>query len=262
MSVIIRNQAVIHYEALGRGRPVVFLHSWIGSWRYWVPSMQVAANSYRAYAIDLFGYGDTTRDPHSYTLERQTDLVEGFLDEMGIIKVAVVGHGLGAWVAFSFLRRHPERVARLMCIGAPLDPAAIDPRLSMAEPAELTEWLSVPSPEFAELLADAGRADPAAIGAFLDSVGTDGLVRQFDASPAPCLLLYGRDDPSAPAPPLNHTLLREPNVHQLVLEDSGHFPMIEVPSPFNRLLVDFLALEAGASPRELQVKEEWRRRVR
>ena len=50
--------------------------------------------------------------------------------------------------------------------------------------------------------------------------------------------------------------------HQVVLEGSGHFPMIDETVKFNRLLTDFLALEQGQSPRELQMKEEWRRRVR
>ena len=53
MSVILLNQSIVHYEALGRGRPIVFLHGWVGSWRYWISSMQVASTSYRAYALDL-----------------------------------------------------------------------------------------------------------------------------------------------------------------------------------------------------------------
>jgi hypothetical protein len=46
------------------------------------------------------------------------------------------------------------------------------------------------------------------------------------------------------------------------MENSGHFPMIDETMRFNRLLTDFLALDSGLSPRELQMKEEWRRRVR
>jgi len=46
------------------------------------------------------------------------------------------------------------------------------------------------------------------------------------------------------------------------LDASGHFPMIDETGKFNRLLTDFLALDSGVSPRELQLKEEWRRRVR
>jgi hypothetical protein len=38
--------------------------------------------------------------------------------------------------------------------------------------------------------------------------------------------------------------------------------MLDDAIKFNRLLTDFLALESGLSPRELQLKEEWKRRVR
>ena len=52
------------------------------------------------------------------------------------------------------------------------------------------------------------------------------------------------------------------HVHQINLEESGHFPMLDESAKFNRLLTDFLALDSGLSPRELQLKEEWKRRVR
>jgi hypothetical protein len=51
-------------------------------------------------------------------------------------------------------------------------------------------------------------------------------------------------------------------MHSITLESSGHFPMLEETQVFNRLLVDFLALDSGASPQELEIKEEWKRRVR
>jgi hypothetical protein len=52
------------------------------------------------------------------------------------------------------------------------------------------------------------------------------------------------------------------NVHQVVLEESGHFPMLDAADTFNRMLIDFLALDRGVSPRSIRPKEEWRRRMR
>ena len=116
MSAIILDGSIVHYEALGRGRPIVFLHGWVGSWRYWINSMQIASTSFRAYAIDLFGFGDTTRDPMRYTIDRQADLINRFLEEMGIGKIALVGHNLGALVGFSFIKQWPKSVDRIMAI--------------------------------------------------------------------------------------------------------------------------------------------------
>ena len=50
--------------------------------------------------------------------------------------------------------------------------------------------------------------------------------------------------------------------HAVLFEQSGHFPMLDESSQFGRLLMDFLALASGESPRDLQLKEEWKRRVR
>ncbi|HET9433568.1 MAG TPA: alpha/beta fold hydrolase, partial [Chitinophagaceae bacterium] len=59
MSALIIDGDVVHYEAFGRGKPVLFIHGWLGSWRYWVPTMQAISDKYRAYALDLWGFGDS-----------------------------------------------------------------------------------------------------------------------------------------------------------------------------------------------------------
>jgi pimeloyl-ACP methyl ester carboxylesterase len=48
MSAILLDDKIVHYEVLGRRRPIIFLHSLVGSWRDWVPAMQIAAKSFRA----------------------------------------------------------------------------------------------------------------------------------------------------------------------------------------------------------------------
>ncbi len=260
MSAILLNQAIVHYEALGRGRPIVFLHGWVGSWRYWISSMQVASTSYRAYALDLFGYGDTTHDPLSYSLEKQAALLTGFLDAMGIGKIAIVGHGLGALVGFYFAAQQPWSVDRIMAVSSPLEASAINARLRTASPTELVDWLSGHTAEAAAALSDAAKCDPRAVNGSIGSFAVNGLFKEFRTVNVPCLLVYGQDDPSIRVPSIDSTLGL--HVHQIVLEDCGHFPMLDASAQFNRLLTDFLALESGMSPRELQLKEEWKRRVR
>jgi pimeloyl-ACP methyl ester carboxylesterase len=103
MSAIILDNEIVHYEVLGRGRPVFFLHGWVGSWRYWIPSMQVLSSGYRAYAIDFWGFGGTAKEPSRYLLNNQRDLLNYFMFELGIEKIALIGHGLGAVIALMFI---------------------------------------------------------------------------------------------------------------------------------------------------------------
>ena len=86
-------------------------------------------------------------------------------------------------------------------------------------------------------------------------------MRRITSLNTPCLLVYGQNDPAISLPNLDRAATPE-NMHSIILEQSAHFPMLDDPSSFNRLLTDFLALQSSESPRELQMKEEWKRRVR
>src|SRR5512141_2660866 len=107
MSAILFEQEIIHYEVLGRGRPILFLHGWVGSWRYWIPVMQATSISFRTYALDLWGFGDSTKNARRYSLNEQIHLLDGFLEQLGIARLAVVGHGLGAILGLAYAQMNP-----------------------------------------------------------------------------------------------------------------------------------------------------------
>lgn len=250
----------MHYEVLGRGRPVIFLHGWVGSWKYWIASMQVAATSFRAYALDLWGFGDTAHNELNYSLDEQVKLLDAFMNELGIGKIAIVGHGLGALVGMKFAIRYRQSVDRVMAINCPLNHEAVNSRLRTNSPQELSDWLSSRTPEATAALSDAPKADAKAIAASMAALQADNLFGDFRNLNVPCLLVYGEKDQAVTVP--SYEAATSTFTHHVVLEGSGHFPMIEEMSKFNRLLTDFLALDSGASPSELQMKEEWKRRVR
>jgi pimeloyl-ACP methyl ester carboxylesterase len=277
MSIVILQDEMVHYEVLGRGRPLLFLHGWVGSWRYWIPTMQAASMAYRAYAIDLWGFGDTAHTPDRYPLDQQCSLIESFLDKMGIPRAVLIGHGLGAAVALQFAYHHPDLVDRVMAVGLPLDGAAVHPRLRTGSPGELADWLLGKQPAMEAARAEAPRADALAIRTTLDNLQDLKLPDLMGQLLTPCLFVQGGSDPILAAPRPSNLLgaaaqngtgpLEEPaslpeSSHQILFEGSGHFPMLDETSKFNRLLVDFLALASGESPKQLQLKEEWKRRVR
>ncbi len=78
----------------------------------------------------------------------------------------------------------------------------------------------------------------------------------------PCLLVHGQSDPAIQVPEYDRIMAMPDRIHQVILEESGHFPMIDESPKFHRLMTDFLALVSGESPRQLQFKEEWKRRMR
>jgi pimeloyl-ACP methyl ester carboxylesterase len=266
MSVVILQDEIVHYEVLGRGRPLIFLHGWVGSWRYWIPAMQAASISFRTYAIDLWGFGDTAKSPENYSLDRQVNLIDMFLQEMGIGKVALIGHGLGAVVGILYTNRYRRLVDRVMAISLPNGLHTVNPRLSSAAPTELADWLLARNPDSDSARSEAPKADPRAIQTSLTNLQSIDISSLSDNLNTSCLLVYGLNDPAVPplegAQSLEQAATIPDHLHTIVFEQSGHFPMLDEPSKFNRLLSDFLALGSGEYPRQLQLKEEWKRRVR
>jgi pimeloyl-ACP methyl ester carboxylesterase len=136
MSAITSDGNLVHYEVLGRGRPVILVHGWVGSWRYWIPTLQLLQTKYRAYALDLFGFGDSAKNPKHYTLDQQVALLDEFMHQLGIPKAALIGHGLGTMVVTEYARRYPDRVPRLLLASAPLfDPGNLEQRIPAPPPA-------------------------------------------------------------------------------------------------------------------------------
>ena len=261
MSATLIENDLLHYEVIGRGRPIIFLHSWVGTWRYWVTTMQTASMKFRTYAIDLWGIGDSAKN-HKYSVDEQVKLVSQFIEHLGIIKVAFVCHGLGALVALKYAQLNPESVDRLMAVSFPFSEKLIDSKLIQSQPTSLVDWLFKRGPDFDAVRADAAKNDPDVIPASISSMEIDSFADLWQNQKVNCLFVNSSLDPIINPPSIENISSLNSNSHIVNFNQSGHFPMIDESSKFNRLLVDFLELEPGESPRQLQLKEEWKRRVR
>ncbi len=142
MSAITIENDLVHYEVLGRGRPVIFVHGWLGSWRYWVPAMQQLSTKYRTYALDLWGFGDSGKDNKHYDFKDQVQLLQAFMEKMGIAKAALVGHALGAAVCLRYAGMHPDQIPRMALISPPiydlcgLDDSSLPTSAPSSQPAQ------------------------------------------------------------------------------------------------------------------------------
>lgn len=262
MSAIIVDEDVVHYEVLGRGRPLIFVHGWLGSWRYWIPTMQALSSEFRAYALDLWGFGDSGKRRERYSLEAQAELLRGFMDRLAILKAAFVGHGLGGAVVAQFARQYPELADRAMAVSVPLTSAAINTRLLGTPLATLIESFIGRGPQVEPISREAGKTDIAAVETSVRALMDRELKEAVAELKLPCLLVYGEKDTMITAPEDGLMDHLTNNVHSIGLEESRHFPMLDEAAKFNRLLVDFLSLKSGEELTNLELKEEWQRRVR
>jgi pimeloyl-ACP methyl ester carboxylesterase len=224
--------------------------------------MQSTSTIHRAYALDLWGFGDSAKQASLYPFEKQIALLEGFVQQMGISNFSLVGHGLGAILALYYTADHPREVDRLMVIGYPTGSQSINPRLSSSSLVQLADWLYGKSSETAALKSETPKTDFQSITMTLNQFSQVNWRQLSLRIQVPSLWVYGQNDPLVKFPDENDLAFLPETGHILPFEQAGHFPMLEEPHTFNRLLGDFLVLGPNQDVHQLQVKEEWRRRVR
>lgn len=261
MSAVVINGGLIHYEAFGRGSPVVFIHGWLGSWRYWMRTMEALASDYRTYALDLWGFGDSDKSRQRYSVADYTMLLLDFMDALGIHQASLVGHALGATVALSLAAEHPSRVSRLATVSLPLASDVISGRLlDIATKSVWTKMLWWRQKTHGEVQQEVKKVAEGVISLSVQSVIEVDAQALIGRVPHLTLVIYGEKDNVVDPTPTTTLNGQRSNVRPIGLAESRHFPMLEEANKFNRLLKDFL--EAGDDLSVLGLKEEWRRRSR
>lgn len=263
MSAIVVKEGLVHYEAIGRGRPLIFIHGWLGSWRYWVPAMEGLAANYKTYALDLWGFGDSDKPGMYYDVNAYIEQLVSFLDQLGIGQgpLPFVGHALGGIIALLLAAQAPERVKQVMGVSVPLASVSIGrPLTGFSGNGDAFAKLVSQRADFPEVSMEARKADTAAVVGSLRSVMEQDLRTILPPISTPVLLLYGEND-SLVKPPQSEWLQDcEEHVRPILMSKTHHFPMLEDQNKFNRLLMDFL--DAADDLASLELKEEWQRRLR
>ena len=250
----------------GDGAPVVLVHgsgpgvTAYANWRLTIPAL---AQRFRVVAPDMPGFGFTERPepPMVCDPDRWVAHLVGLLDALGLAKVSLVGNSFGGGIALRLAARHPDRVDRLVLMGAVGVPFPITPGLDAV-------WGYEPSFEAMRALLD--------VFAFDRSLVTDELAQvRYEASvqpgfqeafsalfPAPrqrwvdalatpddeiaalahdVLVVHGREDRVIPLATSLRLFELVPRARLHVFGRCGHWTQIEHAAAFNRLVADFLA---------------------
>ncbi|RMG89434.1 MAG: alpha/beta hydrolase [Chloroflexi bacterium] len=264
MSITTVGNQLIHYEVLGRGEPLIFIHGWLGSWRYWWPSMQaMSAAQHRAFAFDLWGYGDSSKAEHLYSMDSYVEMLKLFIDQLGIATpVTLVGHSLGAAVAVRYANENPDDVGKIAAVSLPLQGEYIHNRLLNTDPVTFLNKVVGKSNSFNEVDSEIGKADPVAVQRLAEELNRRDVLMDLELCECPVLMVFGGQDtvvrpPEDDLPGLEGA---ENNRYLVALDNCHHFPMLQEKAKFNRLLLDFI--HASSSMTQLTVKEYWQRRTR
>lgn len=259
MSSITTDQGILHYEVFGRGKPVILLHGWLGSWGLWQDTMQYfGQNQFRTYALDFWGFGESDAHLETYEVKDFVSLVGQFMDQLGIVSAPLVGHSMGGTVSLSVALRYPERVQKVVIIGSPVVGSSLAFLLKMAgkRPVAwllftffpLFRWgmrvfspLISSSPKFADMMVrDLSRTN---LESFLRSIAS---LHRTDLRPyihqihVPVMGMFGdRDNIVNPRQWID---LQEgiPAARIERYPKAGHFIMLDEPLAFRQTLKQFL----------------------
>ncbi len=249
----------MHYEVSGRGRPVLLLHGWLGSWALWRSTIEFLSREFRTYALDFFGFGESNDRDQNFSIDNFVGSVDQFMDRLGIVKAPLIGHSMGGTVSLGASIRFPEKIVKTTVIGSPINGASLNILLKFSGYRGIASIIWTTPFLFrlflrgyahyisrnGKILGDMMIRDVGnlSVDAFFQSIGTlreTDLREQISTLPMPVMGIYGKYDRIV-NPKQNKVLAEHLPASRIEwFENSGHFPMIDEPERFHETIRDFL----------------------
>jgi len=255
------NGALIHYRREGAGFPILMLHAGVADSRMWQPQVDEFAKQFDVIRPDMRGFGDSELLAGPWT--PRDDLL-GLMDELRLKPAHLVGCSMGGSLAIDFAIDHPERVSKLVLVGAGVSGAHQDPRheglyaevmaadergdMNAVNELEMYLWLDGPyrprgyvAQPLRELFLDMNGKNLNADWAKSPMQHLEPpAAKRLDEITAATLVIIGDADlePTRETADLLASSIR--GARKAVIHDAAHLPNLEHPDEFNRLVLDFL----------------------
>lgn len=106
----------IYYEDQGEGQPILLVHGWMCSSKFWQKNVPELANSFRVVSLDLRGHGNSSKTLTGHTIARYARDVREIIEHLGLQETVLVGWSLGGPVVLSYYEQYGSD-ARLKALG-------------------------------------------------------------------------------------------------------------------------------------------------
>jgi pimeloyl-ACP methyl ester carboxylesterase len=262
------------FRERGQGPVVVLIHGITGRSDQWEPVIEHLAGAHKVLAPDLLGHGESAKPRGDYSLGAYASGIRDIMVALGHERATIVGHSLGGGIAMQFAYQFPERTERLVLVSSGGLGREVH-RLLRAATLPGSE-LVLPLLTHARVLA-AGEAAARALGFLRLQAGTDlaevargfgslgdaearsafietmravldprgqrvsALDRLYLAEALPSLIAWGDSDPVIPADHGRAAHAAMPGSRLELFSGVGHFPQLERPYEFARVLAEFIA---------------------
>jgi pimeloyl-ACP methyl ester carboxylesterase len=264
----------VHVIETGDGQPLVLLHGSGPTALQFLPLLE-RLTDVRAIAVDRPGFGlsDPSERPPEAHREAAVDSLTEILDGLGLAETALMGNSTGGTWALWFALAHPDRVTRLVLLGAPpllpgtrvpppmlaVATPTVGPPPQMPPPSRATVVQSmgvfgeadtiVQYPDQIEAMVVAGqdsltaRTRLAELRSLISPAGWQPVLavrpEELQGLTVPTLLIWGEQDPLGGADVARMTAATIPHA-QLELLSAGHGPWLGHPDRVAQLVRGFL----------------------
>jgi len=93
---------------------IVFIHGLASYMPAWKKNIPVLKNYFRCIPIDLPGYGKSSKDDYPVSMDFYADTIIELLNKLGIDKVVLAGHSMGAHISIFTAIKYSDRVKKLV----------------------------------------------------------------------------------------------------------------------------------------------------
>jgi pimeloyl-ACP methyl ester carboxylesterase len=263
----------VSYRSAGTGPVVVLVHGITSTSATWANVLPYLAEQFTVIAPDLLGHGESAKPRGDYSLGAYASGIRDMLIALGHDRATFVGHSLGGGVAMQLAYQFPEHCDRLVLVSSGglgreiglLLRAATLPGSELVLPLLVNEPLLGAGRAVGRLLGrfglrvhtdlgevlrgHASLSDAEARSAFLHTLRTivdpwgqrvDASDRLYLAQALPFLLVWGERDPMIPVAHAHAAHRLVPGSRLEIFPGAGHFPHLDDPLRFVRLLTDFM----------------------
>ena len=257
----------VYYKDEGKGPAILMVHgsqSTLKTWDYIAPRF---TDRYRVirYDVPAQGLSGTVTDEHMQRLQ-PVDIAEGLLAQLGVDKVTFVGVSSGGTLGVYLAAKRPEMVERLILSNAPADTVTtghLPPSAEFQEQQRIAKETGLRNRNYWSAFLDYFSGDPSRLSADIREQYYDfnrrapeqhliGLVAKvadqekakaaMKAVKAPTLLIWGAKDLLLPVPAGKALAgyLSGTDVSMMVMPDVGHYPPLESPERFAKILEAYM----------------------
>ena len=268
------NQSIAYVDEGQGPETIIFIHG-LGTYlRAWEKNIAALKSDYRCVAIDLPGYGKSTKLPHDGSMTFYADVVMEVMNHLNIESAIFAGHSMGGQISMVAALRYPQRVEKLILAA----PAGFE-RFTEGQKEWFREVMSLSGvkkttaeaimtnaaynfynmPDDAEFIITDRLAMRSAkdfdhychtVAQSVDGMVNEPVIDKLDMIKQPTLIVFGENDNLIPNRYLNPGWTKDiamigdnkiPDSKLIMLPKCGHFLPFEKANEFNSAIRQFLS---------------------